>query len=121
MSKDVLSIGQIGQTVSVRQGEVIFREGDPARHMYVVREGIVEIWLELEEKRIPAARLGPGDFFGEMSLLEALPRSGTAIAAEACTLFLLEEEAFHQQMALSTRQMTELADRLTKIADSLKA
>ena len=62
-------------------GSIIFREGDEARDMFVVVGGEMEI-LKQSKRGIDArvALLGPGDWFGEMSILDVQPRSATVRA-----------------------------------------
>lgn len=59
-------------------GHVVFREGDPARDMFVVMSGEAEV-LKRSQSGIDArvALLGPGDWFGEMSVLDVQSRSAT--------------------------------------------
>jgi CRP/FNR family cyclic AMP-dependent transcriptional regulator len=59
-------------------GEVIFREGDEARDMYVLIRGEMEV-VKRSKRGIDArvALLGPGDWFGEMSIVDVQPRSAT--------------------------------------------
>ena len=67
-----------------RRGEVIFHQGDPGDALHVVTSGSVKIVLpspEGDEAIIATVR--PGDFFGELSLLDGAPRSATATAIEA--------------------------------------
>lgn len=107
---------EAGKVVSKRRGDVLFRTGDAGEHMYVVLEGTVELMLEQDGNRIPVAKFGKGDFFGEMSLLEGLPRSGTAVAAGEVRLALLHEEAFRRLMledgGLAWRVMKGLSTRI---------
>jgi CRP/FNR family cyclic AMP-dependent transcriptional regulator len=62
-------------------GEVVFREGAEAREMYVVISGEMEV-VKRSKRGIDArvALLGPGDWFGEMSILDVQPRSATVRA-----------------------------------------
>jgi CRP-like cAMP-binding protein len=59
-------------------GDVVFHEGDPARDMFVVMSGEMEV-LKKSQHGVEArvALLGPGDWFGEMSILDVQPRSAT--------------------------------------------
>lgn len=80
-------------------GETIFHEGDTGRQMYVLLEGAVEVHVISDGARIPVGKFAKGDFFGEMSLLEGLPRSGTAVASERSRLLALDETAFRELVA----------------------
>jgi CRP/FNR family cyclic AMP-dependent transcriptional regulator len=59
-------------------GDIVFREGDPARDLFVVISGEMEV-LKRSQSGVDArvAVLGPGDWFGEMSILDVQPRSAT--------------------------------------------
>jgi CRP/FNR family transcriptional regulator, cyclic AMP receptor protein len=70
--------------------DVIFREGDKAEALYVIEKGRVEI----HAGRRVLAILGPGEFFGEMSLIDPSPRSATAVAATDVTLVPVSEKQF---------------------------
>ena len=59
-------------------GDIVFREGEQTRDMYVIHEGRIEIVKEAGGHEVQLAVLERGSFFGEMSLLEGLPRSATA-------------------------------------------
>ncbi len=77
------------------KGELIFQQGDPGGTLYVIATGTVKIALSAPDGReLLLALLGPGDFFGELSLLDGAPRSADAIAQEDCQLLLLRRENF---------------------------
>lgn len=114
-------------------GSCIFREGDSSREMFVIQEGIVEIRKKTNDgSEFLLATFTRGDFFGEMSLLESLPRSAGAYAIGKTRLltiapggFLLKIRrdptfAFEIMQALSRRirQTNELA--LSGIQDNAK-
>ena len=64
--------------VEYRADSIIVSQGDLGREMYVIHEGKVEITRTSGDGTTSLAILEKGDFFGEMSLLEYLPRSATA-------------------------------------------
>jgi CRP/FNR family transcriptional regulator, cyclic AMP receptor protein len=71
-------------------GDVIFREGDLGRTMYVIREGEVEVQRNSTAgNAVSIVRLGPGETFGEMTLVELQPRSATVIAKRKTTTYAL--------------------------------
>ena len=62
-------------------GDVIFEEGSVGKHMYVIISGSVRIVRKTEGGEEVVAILGKGDLFGEMALVDSLPRSASAVAA----------------------------------------
>lgn len=64
--------------VQLAPGEDVIREGEPGRDLFVILSGEIEV-LRLSKRghETRMARLGPGDWFGEMSILDVLPRSST--------------------------------------------
>jgi CRP-like cAMP-binding protein len=82
LSDEVLA--HLAATLSVATpsaGDVVFKEGDEAREMYVVVSGEMEV-LKRSRGGVEArvAMLGPGDWFGEMSIVDVQPRSATVRA-----------------------------------------
>ena len=73
-----------------KAGEVIFREGDPASEFFVIQSGKVDIRLG---NRL-LGTLSDRDIFGEMALIDAAPRSATAIAASDVKLVPVAEKQF---------------------------
>jgi len=78
------------KAVNLTAGDVLFETGDPSTTMYVVREGTVRI----HELGITLEIVGPGGLFGEMALVDRLPRSAAATAETDCTLIEVDEAAF---------------------------
>lgn len=108
---------------SLGNHEIIFREGDPGRHMYVILEGNVEIRKRTGEKTTRTMiTLKKGDIFGEMAVVEGKGRSATAIAATDCRLLRLDEEAFYDLVQknsdFAVKMIKTLSSRL-RSADNL--
>ncbi|HDN59949.1 MAG TPA: cyclic nucleotide-binding domain-containing protein [Candidatus Marinimicrobia bacterium] len=61
-------------------GEIICREGDPGESMFVIKSGRVEVYNTVDKRKITLAKLGPGEIFGEMSIIDGRPRSATVRA-----------------------------------------
>ena len=74
------------------EGEAIVREGDAGSSMFVVAGG--EAAVTLASSKEPVARLGAGDFFGEMSLLTGDPRTATVTALTDCEVVELAADGF---------------------------
>lgn len=72
---------------SYQPGEIIFREGEPGAGMYIIKSGAVSIVVRVPgggERQL--ALLTSKQFFGEMALLEDVPRSATSVAVERTAL-----------------------------------
>lgn len=98
------------------EGEYIFREGALGREMYIIHEGTVEILQQVGDQEKPLAVFEKGDFFGEMSVLEDLPRSASARAATAVRLLEINGTTFSQMLRdnpeIAVRMMRKLSRRL---------
>ena len=96
-------------------GDILFREGERGDVMYVIREGSVRIRKDshdgdAESHTKTLAVLGPGEFFGEMSILNDKPRSATAEVVEDAKLLVLNSRTFEQMV----KGNAEIAIRLIK-------
>jgi len=81
---------------SVPAGGVVAREGEVSNCMYVIETGEVRIIKNLDTPdAVQLAVLGPGEFFGEMCILETLPRSATGQAAGPATVVSVASSAFY--------------------------
>ena len=78
-------------------GGVIVREGERGDRVYFVRTGRVRVIKEpAGEPAVQLAEFGPGDFFGEMSLVESVVRSASVIATEPTRVFTLKSMDFYK-------------------------
>ena len=106
-------------------GTVLFHEGDRGAEMFVIRSGRVNIWKRIAESEITLAVLGPGEFFGEMALLEGLPRSASATVAEDSLLIEVEQAAFETLVRsrgeIAVRLMRRLSARLREADRQIQA
>jgi len=94
-----------------RRGEVIMHQGDPGDSLHIVAAGAVKILLpSAEGEEAIIATLRPGDYFGELALLDGAPRSATATALEASDTLVLPRSVF-----------VELLDTLPGLRDALFA
>jgi CRP/FNR family transcriptional regulator, cyclic AMP receptor protein len=103
-----------------RRNEVIFHQGDVGDSLQVVSDGGVKIVLPSQEgDEAIIATLKPGDFFGELAVLDGAPRSTTAIAIEPTATLTLPRERFLQLVAddpmLVRALLTALAQELRRL------
>ncbi len=101
------AIAQVLEEVRIPAGQTVFELGDPGDALYVIRSGIVEVFIKDDTgTRIVLEVDGPGDFFGEISLLHPGPRTGTALVVHEMVALRVDHEdlerclRFHPDMAL---------------------
>ncbi|HET7293695.1 MAG TPA: cyclic nucleotide-binding domain-containing protein [Vicinamibacteria bacterium] len=75
-------------------GTVLFHEGDEGDDMYIVQSGRVAIKKKVKDGEAVLATMEKGDFFGEMAILERMPRSATAEVVEDGDLIVISSEVF---------------------------
>ena len=102
-------------TRSAKAGEIIFKEGDEAEHLFVIKSGQVRI--QLGNRTL--SELSANSIFGEMALIDDAPRSATAIAKTDCKLVLVDRRRFlymvQETPLFALSVMKVLADRLSAI------
>lgn len=108
---------KIAQERNFSSGQVIFREGDSGDGIYIVKEGAVEISGALSQNvRRVFAKLGPGEMFGEMAVLELKPRSASATAVDSTQVYFIPRNELLQMLerspALSLDLLREISQRL---------
>jgi CRP-like cAMP-binding protein len=95
-------------------GQVLFREGDPADGVFRLLSGTVDIIRELDGDPILLGTVGAGQFIGEMGVVENRPRSATARAAGEVEVEFLTSTEFLDQIAASPGGARELIQRLSQ-------
>ncbi len=97
-------------------GAVIFEEGDPGEVLFVIQSGEVELTRLGLMGRQAVARLGCGEFFGEMSVVVSEPRTARAVAITPCRLLELDgatlEAMCVERPEIAIRIIRRLTDRL---------
>lgn len=98
-------------------GDVVFQEGHLGRAFFIVAEGSVEVLRRDPTTDVPepVAKFGPGDFFGEMVLLDELPRSATCRALETTRLHVMYKDHFDLLRAQSPRAAALILHALARL------
>ncbi len=93
---EIDSIARLCIQEKFAKGSVIFVEGAAADKFYIVMDGEVDVWKDYgDHRRRLLASHGPGHFFGEMALVDELPRSATLLARTDTLALSIERDAFH--------------------------
>ncbi len=106
------------------QGEVLFREGDPASEAYLLHSGRVRLLKRVRTVERSLSVLRAGDLFGEGALLEGSLRTSTSVALSEGTALVLDCAALRQIVerfpTLSERILTQLVRRLRDAEDQIE-
>ncbi|HZU14410.1 MAG TPA: cyclic nucleotide-binding domain-containing protein [Chloroflexota bacterium] len=91
----LLAIARHGKDVRVNPGDVLVREGDAGNDLMLLLEGTAEVRKGGQSLN----RMGAGDYFGEISLLDGQPRSADVVATSPARVLILDHASFDQVMA----------------------
>ena len=107
-----------------KRGEILFREGESGKEMYVVQTGKVNITKKVRETEKILATLGAGEFLGEMALLNNKPRSAGAVVAEDAKLLVIDPKTFEAMIRgnveIAVRLIKKLSDRLQEADEQIE-
>jgi CRP-like cAMP-binding protein len=110
--RDLVLIARASDEIHFKPERVLIKEGASGREFFVIVDGTVDI--ERGGKKIDA--LGPGDFFGEASLLTDKPRNATVKTTSDVQAVVLTKQRFRQVLSqhplISFKVMQSVADRL---------
>src|SRR3970282_2181132 len=85
---------------SVSRSPTVMAGGDPTDTLYIVLSGRLKVMMsDAEGKEVILTILGPGEFFGEMGLIDDEPRSASVVAIEACELLYISKRDFKKSLA----------------------
>jgi len=110
----------------VKAGKIIFLQGDPGKAVYIIESGAVRIYVHAEDgQEVSVVINGPGDLFGEMSLIDQFPRSATAVAIEKTVLWVMSDQDFYRHLKaspqLALNVMLILSRRVRQMNESIKS
>ena len=88
-------LATLSVTKHLDRRETLFNRGDEGDALYAVVEGLVRIWVGSDSgKELTFSIMEPGDVFGEIALLDGLPRTANATAQESTVLLVIQRSAF---------------------------
>jgi Fe-S-cluster-containing dehydrogenase component len=99
------------------RGQTVYRQGDVATEVWLVADGMIQMQTEEGDRLHVRAYLARGDFFGDVEVVERLPRAASAVASGPSLLLSIPARAFR---ALLDRK-PELANRLRRLAEDQQA
>lgn len=116
--RQLLEVVRISEVVEVPAGKPLARAGEPGHEFYLILEGTARVEVTARRSR----RLGPGDFFGEMSLLDGEPRSATVVAETPMRLLMIHRRVFWTLLSeiphLTYKILVTLSQRIRQLEKS---
>jgi CRP-like cAMP-binding protein len=99
---------------------MIMRQGDLGQEFAVIISGTVDVVRD----EVTVATLGPGDYFGELALLEAIPRTASVVAATDVVLEVIDRRGFNTLLddlpSLSRSMLKGMAHRLVELEQTCR-
>ena len=111
--REIEALGRLMDEIDVKEGRVLKREGASGREFFIVVSGRVRV----ERNGRKVNELGPGDFLGEIALIDHGPRTATVVASEPCRLMVLDIGGFR---TLVTKYPTVQAKIMRALAERLR-
>jgi CRP-like cAMP-binding protein len=88
--RELSTLGRVSDQVQVPAGKVVVQEGTPGHEFFLIIDGRATV----KRNNRKVATLGPGQYFGELALLDRAPRNATVVAEEPLTLLVLGQREF---------------------------
>lgn len=114
--EEIDAISDVAQESGFQAGQIIVTQGTPGQAFYLILSGRVEIIRDGQS----LGAFGPGDFFGEMSLLDSAPRSATIKALESTNCLMLSSwdfKALLERYPSIAVKLLEVLSRRLRVAD----
>lgn len=118
----------VSHTVTKRylKHTVVINEGDDSDSLYVILSGRVKIYLSDEEgKEVILNNQGPGDYFGELALIDEEPRSASVMTTEDCKLCIMNkkdfEDCLHKYPGIALHLIKGLSQRMRSLTENVKS
>ena len=124
-SADMQKLCSALRTQRIKNGEVLFQKDSEGTALYIIKEGSIKIVLPGSSgDEVILAIFSKGDFFGEMALLDGMPRSADAVAVGSCELLVLDRSDFLSFLTSNKNViqcvLSSLSMRLRKTDDHLE-
>lgn len=106
------------------KGSFVFREGEEGDEMFIIQSGKVAICKDIRNKKTTLALLEKGDFFGEMSILERLPRTADAEVVEEADLITINSQTFGEMIRsnpeIAVRMLRKYSMRMRELSEQME-
>ena len=123
--EDLNLICECGAAKTYPKHSIVINEGDLSDTLYIIRQGKVKVYLsETDGREVTLNILGPGEFFGELALIDEAPRSASVVTLESTSLSLVSKATFQQcikeHTEIAMKLMRTLCQRVRSLTESVK-
>ena len=108
--EDLFGLAAKVSEVNLSPGENLFNEGEPGKEMYIILEGSLKVFKESRSITV----INPGDYIGEMAIIEDKPRSATVQAIDRCLLLDLKSDQFQEYLARQPKSLVSMMKTLSQ-------
>jgi CRP/FNR family cyclic AMP-dependent transcriptional regulator len=124
--KDLLKVVKLGTSQKYKKGNIVVLEQESGAALFVIISGKVKVVrMDEDGREVILSMFGPGEFFGEMSLLDGLARSASVVATVKSELFMIHRRDFLELLnefpTVTISLLAELAMRLRKADMQIKS
>lgn len=124
--RELASVAAMAKSRRFNRDDVVFYEDETGDVFFLIREGKVKVtMISPEGKEIILSMMGPGDFFGEMALLDDAPRSATIVAMEPLELLTIWRSDFlhllSENSAIAKKVLAEMSRRLRSASNRIES
>lgn len=114
--EDFIQIAEVAREEKFKSGEIIFEEDSPADSFYIIADGEVEILKKITEHNFERLAIKKeGDVFGEMAIIDDLPRSATIRAIKDCTVLKLSKNLFNELLRTFSHIAIEVSRNICQV------
>ncbi|HDQ26564.1 MAG TPA: cyclic nucleotide-binding domain-containing protein, partial [bacterium] len=112
---DIAALNSLCAEESFKSGDTIFPEEGPGDKMYIIKSGAVKITKKVKDQENTIAVINQGEFFGEMALLDGMPRSAAAKAAADASVLSISRDNYLSLRQSSPQTALKIVDILVKV------
>ncbi|HEC29493.1 MAG TPA: Crp/Fnr family transcriptional regulator [Gammaproteobacteria bacterium] len=123
--KEVKSIASHAVNKTFPKNSIIINEGDDTNSMYVILSGKIKVFLSNEDgKEVILTMMGPGEYFGELAILDQAPRSASIMTMEPCKFSIISKNDFDKSLVdhpeIARTVITELTRMVRRLTDNIR-